>query len=127
LARELTAHKIAGCNQLLSIAALGPPGPGGACRHYRVSGFCSAYGQPEGQGRLEMHFQHGLPSEVGVNGITDEVLLAVLIDRLEGFLQGPFACRESDAALTHLRNALAALQVRTRDRLARGVEGRHVL
>ncbi len=58
-----------------------------------------------------------------MNGITNEALLAVLIDRMRGFQSGQFACRDNAIALTHLEDALMWLQKRTRDRMARGVEG----
>lgn len=72
-------------------------------------------------------FQNGPVKEDGngVNGITHEVLLAVLIDRLEGFQAGQYANPHNQLALDHLRGALEALHDRTRARIARGVEGTH--
>lgn len=58
-------------------------------------------------------------------GVTNEALLAVVIDRLEGFQSGPFACDENQTALDHARDSLAALHSRTRERFARGVENKH--
>lgn len=49
--------------------------------------------------------------------------MAVQIDRLRSFQKGQYACRENAIALTHMEEALMWLQKRTRDRLARGVEG----
>jgi hypothetical protein len=37
--------------------------------------------------------------------------------------RGTYACKENACALTHLEEALMWLQKRTRDRMARGVEG----
>lgn len=71
-----------------------------------------------------LHFQHGPIAETGVNGITNEVLLAIVLDRLEGAQSGPFACIENYHAMTHITAASEALAQRTRDRIARGVEGR---
>lgn len=59
------------------------------------------------------------------NGVTNEVLLAIVIDRLEGFQAGPFACDENGDALEFARRSLMALHRRTRERLARGVENKH--
>ena len=58
-----------------------------------------------------------------VNGVTQEALLAIVIDRLRSFQAGPFACDENGEALDYCGYALAALQKRTLARIARGVEG----
>ena len=52
-------------------------------------------------------------------------LLAILIDRLESFQKGPYASTYNGIALQHLRAAQESLLNRTRDRMARGVEGTH--
>jgi len=70
-------------------------------------------------------FQHGPIGEVGVNGVTNEVLLVIVADRLRGFQSSKFACVENAAALSFVENALAALESRTRNREARQVEGTH--
>lgn len=70
-------------------------------------------------------FQNGPIAENGVNGVTQEVLLAIIIDRLESFQKGPFACRDNAVALTHLETAKLWLFKRTLDRMQRGVEGTH--
>jgi hypothetical protein len=91
------------------------PGPGGACHVYYVSGAgFEAF----------VNFQKGPIKEAGVNGLTHEALLAILIDRLRSFQKGPFPSRENAIALTHLEEALMWLHQRTRDRLRRGVEGK---
>jgi len=59
------------------------------------------------------------------NGVTNEVLLAIILDRLEGFQSGPFACDENATALTLCGGALYVLHERTRERLNRGVENKH--
>lgn len=70
-------------------------------------------------------FQNGPIKEVGVNGVTNEALLAILIDRLEGAQEGPYKCSENAGALDSARFALDHLERRTRNREARGVEGTH--
>jgi hypothetical protein len=72
-----------------------------------------------------IRFQNGPIKEVGVNGITQEALLAIVMDRLRSFQAGPYACRENAVALTYIETAQMWLQKRTRDRLARGVESTH--
>ena len=58
----------------------------------------------------------------GVNGITSEALLAILIHRTE-VLNSNFPCAENEAAIAGLKTALEAFESRTRDRIARQVEG----
>lgn len=66
-------------------------------------------------------------AEVGPNGLTNEALLAIVEDRLEGFQQGRFACQLNAEALSHVRAALNLLRVRTEDRICRGVQGKSQL
>jgi hypothetical protein len=61
----------------------------------------------------------------GVNGLTHEVLLAVILDRLRGFQSGQYACRENALAITKIEEALQWMHWRTRGRQVRGVEGTH--
>ena len=74
-----------------------------------------------------LSFQWGPIKTHGVNGITNEVLLAIVRDRLEHFQAGKFACVENAAALAFVKNAAAALESRTARRTAQGVEGTHEL
>lgn len=71
---------------------------------------------------VPLHFQAGPVAENGTNGLTNEVLLAIVADRLEHFQKGPFPCGANEEALGHVRKALAWLFARTRDRVNRGVE-----
>ncbi len=68
-------------------------------------------------------FQNGPIKEFGVNGVTNEDLLAIVVDRLRGFQSGEFACNANQHALAHTENAFTALFGRTKEREARGVEG----
>jgi hypothetical protein len=70
-------------------------------------------------------FQLGPIAEVGVNGTTIEDVTQVLIDRLEGFQRGPFACAENASAIRHLKDAKLWLARRTHARQVQGVEGRN--
>lgn len=77
---------------------------------------------PEGlPNELMLMFQSGVIPENGLNGVTPEILLEILIDRFEGYQAGEFACEENDAALTGMRDALAAIRRRRAERLKRGV------
>jgi hypothetical protein len=71
---------------------------------------------------LALVFQRGGVAVNGVNGITTEALLAVCIHRTE-VMNGQFHSDENDLAIRAMREALANLEIRTRRRQARGVEG----
>lgn len=104
-------------NTSIKITVLDEPGQGGACHDYR-------FDLPDGDNWI-LCFQNGPVSEAGANGLTHEALLAVLIDRLEGFQSGEYACVQNQLALDHIKTALYALNERTRERQSRGVEGTH--
>lgn len=74
----------------------------------------------------EISFQRGGVAEHGVNGMTNEALLAILIHRTK-FLDGKFPCDENKRAINHLEEALANLEVRTARRMVRGVEGKELV
>jgi hypothetical protein len=74
------------------IFSVDEPGPGGAYHKYQIH--CD---KKEGGFVVEISFQKGAVNEAAdVNGIPDEALYAILIDRLEGFQVGPGKCREGD-------------------------------
>lgn len=121
--RTLTDHIVSSDQAVqLNIAVLDEPGQGGANHTYEIA-FTTKVG---GIAAQRVDFQNGPIKEFGVNGITQEALLAIVIDRLRSFQKGPFSCRENAIALTHCEDALMWLQKRTRDRLVRGVEGTNV-
>ena len=121
--RELTSHKVNGLNEVLRIKVLDEPGQGGACHVYQIE-----WEQIDTDGQAKpalcrIAFQNGPIQEHGVNGISNEALLAIVEDRLAGFQSGEFACDENGVALAWIRKAMALLKLRTRDRIDRGVEG----
>lgn len=122
--RKLTDHKLNGLNEDLHIYVCDDPGPGGASHVYSI---CVGNNPGTDAGGANeycrIQFQKGPINEAGVNGISQEALLAVVIDRLRGFQSGEFKCRENAVALTQIEDGLMWLQKRTRDRMARGVEG----
>jgi hypothetical protein len=122
--RKILLHKLNGLNDVIDIVAH-EAGPGGAPHRYDIIGqgehIPNIGPRPFG---VNLRFQNGpISKPEDYNGITNEALLAVLIDRMQGFQNGPFKCRENAIALTHLEEALMWLQKRTRDRMERGVEG----
>ncbi len=68
-------------------------------------------------------FQKGPIKEAGINGIHHEDLIAIVIDRLQGFQDGDFACMNNQRTLVDLHGALEHLRNRTKEREERGVEG----
>lgn len=117
--REIKSHVVNPANDKLKITARDEPGSGGANHEYEIA-------LPDGSG-VRIGFQNGPISEKGVNGITQEALLAIVEDRLTGFQRGPFACIDNADALSHIRVAMQILQNRTRERMSRGVEGKSVV
>ena len=59
------------------------------------------------------------------DGTSNEELLNVLIDRIQ-YLQRQFPCRENAIVITKLEESLMWLEKRTRDRVARKVEGKQL-
>ena len=59
------------------------------------------------------------------NGTTLEEMLRVCFERLTD-LNNRFRSKENDMALMDIQSAINYLEVRTKDREARGVEGKHL-
>jgi hypothetical protein len=124
--RHLTNHVVNGLNEQIEICVNDLPGPGNACHDYTIylrEGLGTPQIADDAKCYTEIKFQNGPIKEVGVNGISQEALLAILIDRLRGFQSGEYACKENGEALMCLEEALVTLQQRTLQRMARGVEG----
>lgn len=131
--RTLNEHKVNPANDKLEITVNDEPGAGGANHAYKIEGFDLSknpsandpeYGQYAGKS-VEIFFQNGPINEAGLNGVTQEVLLVIVADRLRTFQAGQFACRENALALTKVEEALHWLHHRTKARMERGVEGTH--
>lgn len=132
--REITSHIVNPANDKIKITVLDEPGQGGANHVYGIAGMDlvrneAAMNTPDDrpEGDMSIIFQCGPIAEHGVNGITQEALLAIVADRLNSFQSGPFACRENEVALEKVQEAMEALQSRTKARMARGVEGKNVV
>lgn len=128
--RNIDEHKVNPANDKLDVFVIDEPGNGRANHAYLVKGF-DTEPNPSTNGaswdRMMVIFQNGPISEVGVNGVTHEVLLAIVADRLRSFQTGPYACKANACALTHIEEALHWLQQRTIERMRRGVEGTHAV
>lgn len=119
---EITSHRVNGLNECIQITATDNRGPGNANHIYRVHGIRGPLDhQPIPA--IDIRFQNGPINEVGANGISNEALLAIVEDRLKGFQDGKYACRENDIALTKIQEAMHWLHRRTRERVQRGIEG----
>lgn len=122
--REITSHKVNGLNEALDINVLDEPGIGGANHHYCIYRPHDPVNQELNASLVvPIRFQNGPIAEVGVNGISQEALLAIIEDRLKGFQSGPYACEENAMALLSVQVATAWLKHRTLNREERGVEG----
>ena len=133
--RTIEDHKVNPANDRLTITVTDEPGAGGANHAYKIEGFELAknpsavdpeYG-PRAAESVELFFQNGPINEAGLNGVTQEVLLAIVADRLRSFQAGKFACRENALALTKIEEAMHWLHARTLHRVSRGVEGTHTV
>ena len=114
IGEEMNKRKIETNNENISIYVLDNPGAGGACHEYKITPIT-------GKNTVNIHFQNG----PDVNGIQQEDLLLVVVDRLQSFQKGNFACKENEQALIKCQEALMWLNSRTKDRKARNVEGRN--
>ena len=111
-----------------TVLVMDAPGDGGANHEYAViskANLRHMAGLAEGRQLAMISFQNGPIPENGVNGVTQEDLLSIVIHRLRGFAAGPFATRENACALRKTEEALHWLEARTQDREQRGVEGTH--
>jgi len=107
------------------------PASDGANHAYHIA--VHPYDAEKGQARDEpavafvrLQFQNGGLKEVGANGITDQALIAIVLDRLRGFNDGPYRCRENSMMITKLEEALMWGEKRGNDRARRNVEGERI-
>lgn len=95
------------------------------------------YGNPAG-GRatgtgIEISFQdgpRGLDEKGNLgkeNGAFVETLLDIVRIRLEFFQRTRFNCPENEVAISDIKSALYVLDRRSKDRAARGVEGKNII
>ena len=112
----LSINEIGGLNTHLKVLVLDEPmQPNNACHLYVIE----ANGVPT----CTLNFQRGPIKEHGVNGISNEALLAVIAHRFEGFQRGKFACEDNAEALKHIYAAMECMAKRTQGRVLAQVEG----
>jgi hypothetical protein len=100
--------------------AIDEPGAGNAHHIYEIIAKDTDGGQRQS---TILKFQNGPIKEVGVNGLHNEDLIAIILDRLHCFQKGDFVCKENGKAIVDLYGALQWLRERTKKREKRGVEG----
>ena len=116
--RKIEDHKVNPANDLIEVEALDEH-PSGVPHHYSLK---------ISNGPItQLNFQNGPIAEVGVNGITQEALLAVVLDRLRSFQKGPYACRENALTITKIEEGMLWLHSRTLARMRKGIEGTHTV
>ena len=106
-----------GEDRLTHICVIDEPGAGGANHVYKIMDIGNT------EKYADISFQDGPVQEAGINGCHQEDLLIVVLDRLQSFQAGDFACEENAEAITKIEEALSWLNQRTQDREDRGVEG----
>lgn len=111
-----------GPRKYTEVKVLDGPGPGNANHEYEV-----VLVENRNVVLCGVSFQNGPIKEAGVNGVANEDLIAIVIDRLEGFQSGEYACDLNEIAKSHLGSCLKSLRSRTDDREERGVEGTNVV
>lgn len=67
--------------------------------------------------------QEGPILEAGVNGVSNEDLLSIVLTRLECAQKSEFRCRENEEAAVSIIDALNSLRSRTFKRMSAGKEG----
>lgn len=91
---------------------------GAASHEYEISNGGMLVGQ--------LQYQRGGRNEPGSTaGVTDQALLAVVLDRLQCFQAGPFPCRENAVIITKIQECLFWYRERADQRAARGVLGKN--
>lgn len=129
--RKLTTGNEGSVQPHITVWACDEPGVGGASHEYDI---VLTIPDPDNSGVMDsfkdvvtkIKFQKGAIHEAGINGLTNEALLAVVQDRLNGFANGQFSNADTVEALQHVKLAVECLERRTRERAARGAEGKHV-
>lgn len=120
---RLHGHKVAGDTApQVEIIVTDEKGQGGAHHKYIIA--CES-NTGDDLVLAQINFQNGPMKEFGINGITAEALLEIIIHRLSCFQAGEYACVPNGVAMMHCKAAQEVLQSRTIDRIRRGVEGKN--
>lgn len=121
--REITLHHTNDCNKAIKLLA-DERNENGVTRQY-----CAVVDRADPVNIppmvISIPFQYGPIKEVGTNGLTLELHLAICIDQLIGYQSSKYACDENAQALDACVHAMRMLESRTNKRIDRGVEGTH--
>ncbi len=120
MTRLINDHIVNKAKEKLTIVAADAPCAVGLNYLYIVSGFCAQTNpssaiveeQNNSLGQARILFQNGPVSDVGENGLTNEALLAIVVDRLRSIQAGLGASPSYGVALTKLEDALGCLKHR---------------
>ncbi|ORE91015.1 hypothetical protein [Aurantimonas sp. 22II-16-19i] len=107
---KIDGHKIHPVSKMIDVATAGRKGASHAHAAYKVT-------LPDGT-EIILSFQTGQRGAGEANGLTNEILLAIVADRLRAFQGGPYACMENDHILMHVEEALNFSMVRANARAA---------
>jgi hypothetical protein len=121
--REIEDHLIAE-SSAVEVMADDKPDSTGAIGRY-----VATVTTPEGKEILSqaITFQNGPRREVGSNGISEESLMAIVLDRLRSYQETPFVSADTAEAIRHLESSLTCLQRRSIARKRRGVDGTNMV
>ena len=111
-----------GQEKYTQVYACDEKGQGNANYHYSISSV-----KEPSKILGEIKFQNGPILEIGINGVMNEDLLAIVLDRLQCFNSSNYCCRENSCAITKIEEALMWLNERTKKRERRNVEGTHIV
>ena len=106
--REITTHKVNALNEQLLLQAMDDLDPAGLALRYQVTWTNQRTATPGG---LVVTFQDGTVDTAGTNGVSNEVLLSIVQDRLTTLQLSPTASSHYAQALTSVKEALFALEV----------------
>lgn len=93
---------------------------------YRLQNFLEVTEESGESPFQEVIFYKMTPDGRKMQGTTLEEMIRVSIERLSD-LNNRFSCRENSVAITKLEEALMWLNKRTENRIARGIEGKHLV
>jgi len=111
--RHIKYHQVNAVSSELVVVACDYPGPLGQSHCYEVfpKPQCDTWPLAR-SGKTCVHkiyFQNGSVEGTGWNGLTNEVLLGIVADRLESVQRGVYGCRAYGDALKSVQRALKCL------------------
>lgn len=123
--REITTHKIGAFNkEHISVYAIDEvQEKTGANHDYEIHLHQSTEAGKDVLQTLRIKLQKGPLKEAGANGFSDQALIAIVLDRLQGFQKGEYPSTDNEEAISHLELCLEAMARRYKERANRGVEG----